>query len=129
METPRIPRGVRIGWDKERNFRTRMSDREVCWDRPGCRIEDKCLDPTLERVPEQRLVPSARVPLLHLHGTVPHLVPRKSIFKNLRYCSRIYIYHHLFFVCSKKDTLFLDWTEVTRLDPHGSYQAVDGDFE
>jgi len=91
METPRIPRGVRIGWDKERNFRTRMSDREVRRDRSGCRMEDKCLDPTLERAPEQRLAPSARVPFLHLRGTIP----RKSIFKNLRYCSRIYVYHHL----------------------------------
>ena len=92
METPRIPRGVREGWDKERNFRMYMSDREVRRDRPRCRMEDKCLDPTLERAPEQRLVPRVHVcHFLHLRD----IVPRKSIFKNLRYCSRIYVYHHL----------------------------------
>lgn len=92
METPRIPRGVRVGWNKERNFRTRTLDREVRRDRPGCRMADKCLDPTLERAPEQCLAPTARVPFLHLYGTVS----RKSIFKNLRYYSHIYVYHHLY---------------------------------
>lgn len=86
-----FPAASGAGWDKERNFRTCMSDGEVRRDRPGCRMEDKCLDPPSERAPEQRLAPSARVPFLHLRGAVP----RKSMFKNLRYCSRVYVYRHL----------------------------------
>lgn len=101
METPRIPRGVREGWNKEGNFR--VSDREVrSRDRPGCRMADKCLDPTLERAPEQRLtlLVARGGPFLQLHGTVS----RKAIFKNLRHYSRVYAYHrvHVSFVHSEK---------------------------
>lgn len=67
METPRIPRGGRVGWDKERDFRmcTRRTERcggivqDAEW---RINMENKCLDPTLKRAPEQRLAPSARVP-------------------------------------------------------------------